>query len=173
MKAAYDSMADRDFRTMIQVDMQIASFQSNWTHCDYIATYLARVISHNRPDSVLFSNLFSSVLNELLEITFRTRHRTGALACAVSRHVDTDRIEISFACGAEERRFFETNVSRIRSGEDLRARYLDSLSGDVGPSREMTLLELAVNYRATLSLRANEDETLTLVVDLPLGGLAN
>jgi hypothetical protein len=172
LKAERDVMADRDFRAMIQIDMQIASFHSNWTHCDYIATYLARTISHNRPDSVLFSNLFSSVLNELLEVTFRTRHLGGAFACKVSRHGETDRIELTFACGNEERRFFEAAVSRIREG-DGRARYLSSLSGDIAPSRDMMLLELAVNYHAAIRLDEAGGDTITLVVDLPLGGLAH
>ncbi|MEQ1953057.1 ubiquinone biosynthesis methyltransferase UbiE [Mesorhizobium sp. CN2-181] len=157
---------------MIQIDMQIASFHSNWTHCDYIATYLARTISHNRPDSVLFSNLFSSALNELLELTFRTRHVGGALACKISRRGETDRVELTFACGEEERQFFEEAVSRIQQ-DDRPGRYLNSLSGDIAPSRDMMLLELAVNYRAAIRLQEAGDDTITLVVDLPLGGMTH
>lgn len=164
--------ADKEFRTMIQIDMHIASFHSNWSHCDYIATYLARTISHNRPDSILFANLFSSALNELLEITFRTRHNGGALACKVSRDGETDRVELTFSCGPEERRFFEAAVARIEAGEG-QERYLSSLSGDVAPSRDVMLIELAVNYNATIKLEDGDDDTITLVVDLPLGGLAH
>ncbi|MFI0848045.1 ubiquinone biosynthesis methyltransferase UbiE [Mesorhizobium sp. IMUNJ 23232] len=172
IKAERDVIADHDFRAMIQIDMQIASFHSNWTHCDYIATYLARTISHNRPDSVLFSNLFSSALNELLEVTFRTRRLGGAFACKVSRLGETDRVELTFACGDEERRFFETAVSRTQES-DGRGRYLSSLSGDIAPSRDMMLLELAVNYHAAIRLDEVDGDTITLVVDLPLGGLAH
>lgn len=167
------SVTEGDFRTMIQIDMQVASFHSNWSHCDYIATYLARTISHNRPDSVLFANLFSSALNELLEITFRTRHTGGALACRVSRDGETDRVELTFSCGKEERRFFEASVARIQAG-DVKDRYISSLSGDVAPSRDIMLLELAVSYNATVKLDGNDDDdTITLVVDLPLGGLSH
>ncbi|WP_269931706.1 ubiquinone biosynthesis methyltransferase UbiE [Aminobacter sp. HY435] len=172
MTPTHETAADDQFRTMIQIDMQIASFHANWSHCDYIATYLARTISHNRPDSVLFSNLFSSALNELLEITFRTRHNGGALACKVSRDGDMDRVELTFSCGEEERRFFEAAVARIQAS-DVKDRYLSSLSGDVAPSRDIMLLELAVSYNATVNLGEGDDGTVTLVVDLPLGGLAH
>ncbi|WP_442581753.1 ubiquinone biosynthesis methyltransferase UbiE [Mesorhizobium sp. ASY16-5R] len=172
IEAEHNIVAGNNFRGMIQIDMHIASFHSDWTHCDYIATYLARAISHNRPDSVLFSNLFSSALNELLEVTFRTRHIGGAFACKVSRDGETDRVELTFACGAEERRFFENAVARTQEG-DARGRYLSSLSGDVAPGRDMMLLELAVNYHAALRLEDVGDDTIRLVVDLPLGGLAH
>lgn len=167
-----DANAEPSFRTMIQVDMEIASFLSNWAHCDYISSYLARTISHNRPDSVLFSNLFSSALNELLEVTFRTRHSGGALECRLSRLGETDRIELTFACSREEHTFLEAAVARVQ-GADRQARYLSSLSGDVAPSRDMMLLELTVNYNATLRLEEVDADTVTIVVDLPLGGLAN
>jgi hypothetical protein len=169
IKAERDVIADRDFRAMIQIDMQVASFHSNWTHCDYIATYLARTISHNRPDSVLFSNLFSSALNELLEIIFRTRHIGGTFVCKISRQNDTDRVALTFTCREEERRFFEQAVVRVR-GDDGEADYMTSLYGDPGPSRDVLLLELAVTYNAQIRIDTHDDGTLTLVVDLPLGG---
>ncbi len=171
-KATQAITASPDFRMMVQIDMEMANFNSNWTHCDCIATYVARTISHNRPDSVLFSNLFSSALNELLEITFRTRHTGGTLGCKISRQGNIDRVALTFTCREDERRFFEHAVARIPSG-DREADYLSSLSGDVGPSRDMLLLELAVSYNAAINLEIHDDDTITLVVDLPLGGLTH
>lgn len=175
-KATHDNLADPDFRMMVQIDMEMATFNSNWTHCDYIATYLARTISHNRPDSVLFANLFSSALNELLEITFRTRHAGGTFGCSVSRQNNIDRIELTFTCGEEERRFFERAVTRIQAGVAesgaVEADYMSALSGALSPNRDMLLLELVVSYKARVSLETH-DNTVTLVVDLPLGGLTH
>jgi hypothetical protein len=171
-KATHDTIADHNFRMMVQIDMEMAAFHSNWTHCDYIATYLARTISHNRPDSVLFANLFSSALNELLEITFRSRDAGGTFACRISRQGSIDRVELTFTCRMDEQRFFEHAVARIRGG-DAEADYMSSLSGDPGPSRDMLLVELAVSYNAAISINAHDNDTITLVVDLPLGGLTH
>ena len=44
----------------------IDDFASEWLHCDRISSYLARMVSHNRTDSLLYANLLSSALNELL-----------------------------------------------------------------------------------------------------------
>jgi hypothetical protein len=154
---------------MVQIDMDLTTFNSDWLHCDYIATYLARTISHNRPDSVLFANLFSSALNELLEIVFRTRNIGGTLACEISRRQDVDRVALTFTCTEDERRFFEQAILRAQD-KDVEANYMASLSGDPGPSREMLLLELAVSYDAAISMDARGDDSISVIVDLPLGG---
>lgn len=158
------------FAPMIQIDMEIKAFVSAWRHCDYVSTYMARMISQNRSDSVRHSNLFSSALNELLEVAFRTRHAGGELACRVSRHGATDRIELTFPCVPEEREFYEEAVSRV-AGTEARERYLNSVSGDVAPSREVVLLELAVDYNAILRVEEADGDAIKLVVDLPLEGL--
>ncbi|RCW81542.1 ubiquinone biosynthesis methyltransferase UbiE [Phyllobacterium bourgognense] len=155
------------FEPVIQFDMDIKAFLSAWFHCDHIATYLARMISHNRSDSVRHSNLFSSAFNELLEVAFRTRHPGGDLACRVSRQGGTDRIELTFPCTRDERQFYENAVSQA-AGSEARERYLNSVSGDVAPSREVVLLELAVTYNATLQLKQADANMITLLVDLSL-----
>ncbi|TPI67877.1 ubiquinone biosynthesis methyltransferase UbiE [Mesorhizobium sp. B2-8-9] len=158
------------FEPMIQIDMEIKTFVSAWKHCDYVSTYMARMISQNRSDSVRHSNLFSSAFNEVLEVAFRTRHADGELACRVSRHGTTDRIELTFPCMPEERQFYQAAVSQA-AGFEARERYLNSVSGDLAPSREVVLLELAVDYNATLRVEEAESDTIKLVVELPLEGL--
>lgn len=161
---------DRDFEPMIQVDMEIKSFLSMWLYCDQISAYLARMISHNRSDSVRHSNLFSSVANELLEVAFRTHHPDGELACRVSRRGQMERIELTFPCTPEERQFYREAVSQV-TGSEARERYMSSVSGDLAPSREVVLLELAVDYDARLRLEDVDADKIRLVVDLPLEDL--
>lgn len=168
----HNDSLDHDFRIMVQIDMEMEAFNSNWTHCDYIATFLARVISHNRPDSVLFANLFSSALNELLEITFRSNHVGGTFVCKISRHGDTERVELTFTCSEDERDFFKQAVIRLR-GSHAEANYMDSLSNATDLSRDMLLVELAISYNAAVTLTTVGDNTITLSVDLPLGGLTH
>jgi hypothetical protein len=72
----------------------------------------------------------------------------------------------------EERQFYEEAVLQI-AGSDAIERYLNSVSGDVAPSREIVLLELAIDYNATLRVVKAGADIITLVVDLPLQGLPN
>jgi hypothetical protein len=160
------------FTPMIQIDLEVHAFLSDWVHCDQISTYSARMISHNRSDSVRHSTLFSSALNELLEIAFRTRHSSGEIACRVSRRGETDRIELTLPCLPEERQFYEEAVLQM-AGSDAMERYLNSVSGDLAPSREIVLLGLAIDHNATLRVEKPGADVITLVVDLPLQGLAN
>jgi hypothetical protein len=168
----HDLAGEPTFEPMIQIDMEIKAFVSAWRHCDYVSTYMARMISQNRSDSVRHSNLFSSAFNELLEVVFRTRHADGELACRVSRHGATDRIELTFPCVPGERRFYQEAVSQV-AGFEAGERYLNSVSGDLAPSREVVLLELAVDYNATLRVEEADGDAIKLVVDLPLEGLRN
>jgi hypothetical protein len=160
------------FKPMIQIDLEVHAFLSDWVHCDQISTYSARMISHNRSDSVRHSTLFSSAFNELLEVAFRTRHSSGEIACRVSRRGGTDRIELTLPCMPEERQFYEETVLQI-AGSDAMERYLNSVSGDLAPSREIVLLGLAIDHNATLRVDRPGADAITLVVDLPLQGLLN
>jgi hypothetical protein len=157
---------------MIQIDMEIADFLSAWPHCDHLSTYMARMISHNRSDSVLHSTLFSSALNELLELAFRTRRSDGSLVCRVSRHGPVERVELTFPCTHEDRQLYE-EVATYSRDEEAQGRYLKSLSQDVTPSSDMVLRELALNHDAMLRIGAENGDTITLIADLPLEGLAN
>ncbi|PRH84816.1 ubiquinone biosynthesis methyltransferase UbiE [Labrys okinawensis] len=168
----HNATLDHDFHIMVQIDMEMEAFNSNWTHCDYISTFLARMISHNRPDSVLFTNLFSSALNELLEITFRSNHVGGTFVCKISRQGDTERVELTFTCSQDERDFFKQAVARLRSSR-AEADYMDSLADATEVGRDMLLVELAVSYSAAVTLTTVGDDTITLTVDLPLGGLTH
>ncbi|MER8826414.1 ubiquinone biosynthesis methyltransferase UbiE [Mesorhizobium sp. M0938] len=172
MGTVHHDLAEPTFEAMIQFDMEIKAFVSAWKHCDYVSTYMARMISQNRSDSVYHSNLFSSAFNELLEVAFRTRHSDGELACRVSRHGVTDRIELTLPCVPEERQFYEQAVAQV-AGTEAKERYLNSVSGDLAPSREVVLLELAVDYNATLRIEEADGDAIKLVVDLPLEGLQN
>ncbi|RWE34845.1 ubiquinone biosynthesis methyltransferase UbiE [Mesorhizobium sp.] len=170
MGPVHDLAGEPTFDPMIQIDMEMGAFVSAWKHCDYVSTYMARMISQNRSDSVRHSNLFSSAVNELLEVAFRTRHADGELACRVSRQGATDRIELTFPCVPEERQFYEEAVAQV-AGSEIRERYLNSVSGDLAPSREVVLLELAIDYNAILSVEEVDGDAIKLVVDLPLEGL--
>jgi hypothetical protein len=167
MSSAQANANGAAFEALVQFDMEIEAFASNWIHCDQVSTYLARMISHNRSDSVRHSNLFSSALNELLEAAFRARHTEGELVCKVSRSGNWDRIELTFPCTAEERNFFEQALAQT-AGDDALDRYLFSVSGDMAPSREVVLSELVINYEALIRITDAGTNRIRLIVDLPL-----
>lgn len=169
MNAAVESAA---FERLLQFEMEMEAFLSNWHHCDQLSSFVARMISHNRADPVRHSNFLSSALNELLEMSFRSGIPDGQLGCTVYRHGPTERVKLTFPCPSAQSQFYREAVSRTRNGSGY-ARYLDSILTDLAPSREVILLDLAINFDAEIRLEEQASPSITLVVDLPLERIVN
>jgi hypothetical protein len=156
-----------DFRPMLEIEMDIDVFASNWTHCDRISTYLSRMVSHNRTDSLLYSNLFSSALNELLETVFRTHQAGGRFRCHVLRAGAIDRIELTIPTDSEQEAFY-TDAVRVLRGANVSDRYRQALfsAGPVDP--RIGLYELAVDYGASFSVERSGGSSLRLIAEFAL-----
>jgi hypothetical protein len=156
------------FAPLLGIDLDIAAFASNWSYCDRLSSYFSRMISHNRTDSLLYANLFSSALNELLETVFRVHGAAGNLACCVSRHAERDRIEITVPCGESEIAFYQHTVASL-AGEGVEDRYRAALFREGPMEASVGLLELAVDYGADFSVEAMP-QAIRLVAELSLEG---
>ncbi|OWW05443.1 ubiquinone biosynthesis methyltransferase UbiE [Rhizobium sp. R72] len=152
--------------------MEMATFTADWLHCDQLSNYVARMVSHDRRDPLRHSNLLSSALNELLEMSFRSDAQEGALICAFYRHEQIERIELSFPCPSQQHRFYSELVEALKYGANL-ANYVEVIADETVPLEKAILLGLAVNYDADIELRASKADALTFVVDLPLARLLN
>ncbi|WP_046117439.1 hypothetical protein [Ensifer aridi] len=172
MAVAEQERAEAPFEPLLQFEMEMGTFLSDWQHCDQLSTFMARMISHNRADPVRHSNFFSSALNELLEVSFRGASADGQIGCAVFRQGSTERVRLTFPCPPGQRQFYREAVSKTRRGNAY-ARYLDAISTDFAPSREAVLLDLAINFDAEIHLDESDPPSITLVVDLPLEGIVS
>lgn len=157
----------RSFVPLVELVMSDQAFSAHWSQCDSIAAYFARAIGHNRTDSTLYSSLFSSALNELLEIAYRNQRSPGVVVCKVSRREDADRIEISIPCETSEGRSLLRAVEQL-SGPGSEARYMAALTSKEGESPDIGLLELAHDYNANISANSEADGKITLIIDLRL-----
>lgn len=156
----------RSFDCLLEMDMDVGVFASDWSHCDRISSYVARMISHNRRDSLLHANLFSSALNELLETVFREHAPSGRFACSVLRSGNVDRVALRVPCDGAHLSFYRDAVDQVRRADAVelyRAALLSS--GSLSPI--IGLLELAVDYAADISVEL-QDDTILLIADLIL-----
>lgn len=172
MDAAEKEATEAAFEPLLQFEMEMETFLSDWHHCDQLSTYIAKTTSHNRTDPVRHSNFLSSAINELLEVSFRSGSADGQIGCTVYRHGPTERVTLTFPCPPRQRQFFSEAVSKTRQG-DVLARYLDSISTDLAPSRDAALLDLAINFDAKIWLENSTPPSITLVVDLPVEGMVS
>ena len=149
-----------DFKPLFEMALGVEAFASNWAHCDKIATYVARLVSHNRTDSLLYANLFSSALNELLETAFRAHRGGGELACHVSRSGPVDRIELTIPCDEVLRGFYTRAIEEL-SGDDVSERYVAALEK---PSYPLAGIEWHRPARGTVKADLAPGQVLSLQI---------
>lgn len=156
-----------NFELLMQVQLDMSDFSADWGHCDRLATYVARMVSHNRADSLQYANLFSTAFNELLETAFRNHGKDGQIACAVLRAGAIDRIELSIPCDAPLKAFYADAVASLAHNDFVES-YVSALLNDGPLDPRIGLLELAVDYNARLSLQDKSAAVVCLVAELTL-----
>lgn len=168
MPVSLESTAqDRVFDLVIGADL----FASDWSNCDRIANYVANLVSQRRTDSLRYANLFSSVLNELLETAFRRHHAPGEIACTVYRGAPGDSIELSVPCDDATRMFYESAVAEACRA-DVAERFFTMMLGEQPFNPQIGLMALAADYQAKLALDASDGDRVTLTVDFVIDELA-
>lgn len=153
---------------LLEVSMGIDDFSSEWVHCDRISSYVARMVSHNRTDSLLYANLLSSALNELLETVFSNHGSGGDFICRIRRSGDKDVIELTLPCDETALRFY-TDAAGLLERDDLAEVYRTALFSAGRQDPRLGLLELAVDYQAKISI-APAGRQLTLSAEMMLEG---
>jgi hypothetical protein len=152
---------------LLEFDMDMDGFASNWAYCDRLSTYFARMISHNRSDSLLYSNLFSSALNELLETVYRLHAPSGRFVCSVARRGASERITLTVPVDAETADFYRDSIGLLGEG-DVASRYHQALFADGPLQPSIGLLELAVDYAARFSIEPTGGNAIRLIAELTL-----
>ena len=162
-----DDSRERDFHSLLSIDIEPHAFCANWANCDRISTYFARMISHTRSDAFYYSNLYSSALNNILETVFHTHADKGKLRLHAKRKGEVERVEISIPCTSEVRKFYVKAAEDIRT-LDASQLYLDALFSDPPLDRRIGLLELAVDYGAKIFVEQDGDDDVKLAVNFVL-----
>lgn len=160
-----------DTKPLLEVSMGIDQFASEWLHCDRISSYVARMVSHNRPDPLLHANLLSSALNELLEIAFTHHGPHGEFSCRVSRSGGADVIELNLPCDDAALGFYKGAAEQLKR-PDLTQIYHKALFSPGPGDPHLGLLEIAVDYKATISIEPRGSNRVTVAAAMQLEGAA-
>lgn len=154
-------------KRVFDVCMRTDLFAADWSNCDRVSNYVANLVSQRRPDPLRYANLFSSVLNELLETAFRKHGSVGNIGCSVFRGDGRDSIELSIPCDEATRGFYVAAVSEANR-PDVAERFVRALLDDAGFNPQIGLLELAADYQATLNLDTSVAGIAKITVDFVL-----
>src|SRR5262245_59031276 len=110
----------------LEVTISTGAFESNWANCERVSSYVAKAVSHNRPDPLLHYNLLSSALNEIMELAFRAHAPGTAITCSVLRREGVDRVVLSVP-GSEEL----SAAYRKMVGEAVEGNSAERLAGEI------------------------------------------
>lgn len=155
-------------KPLLEISMDIGAFASEWLHCDRLSSYVARMVSHNRADSLLYANLLNSAMNELLETVFTHHGPKGEFSCRICRDGARDVIELTLPCDAESSNFYTNAASRLTEG-NIADTYHQALFSTGAPDPLLGLLEIASDYRAKISITPAGD-SLKLSAEMALEG---
>lgn len=159
------NLPDDGFRPLLEFDLDTTVLDDQWVYCDFMSSFVANMVSHNRTDPFMFSNLLSATLNELFETVYRTKKEAGQFHFRMLKMESVDRITMVVPCSRDEQQFYLNTVEEIRA-PDASDKYLELLFADDGLDRRVGLFELAISYNAQMSAVAVEDKAVSLTVDL-------
>ena len=158
---------EEPYAPTLEITISTGAFDSHWANCERVSSYIARAVSHNRPDALLHYNLLSSALNEILELAFRSHAPGAAISCSVLRRDGMDRIVLSLPGDADLADTYRRMVAEAAQGDSARRLAHQILAG-APPSGGLSLMELAANYKAKFHLEISENHRISLVTDLAL-----
>lgn len=158
---------------LVELQLETAAFAGDWNHCDHVANYLAQLVSHDRPDSFLYANLLSTVLNELLEVIFARHAPRGAVTCTLSRENGADLLDFTVPVDEADRAYYQASAAGAKSADVAETYTRTLLGGDVSEAA-LGFLELAADYGARISVAesaAPGEISLRVQIRLADGGL--
>ncbi len=158
---------DPGFRPLMEISLHAEVLDSRWVYCDYLSSFVAEIVGHNRADPFRSSNLLSATINEILEVVHRTRKEPERLLFRILRNGPVDRITTVVPCGRVEQQFYERTVGEL-CAPDAGDQYLNMLFSEEDLDRRLGLFELAVLYKARFSAETVEGTSVRLTVDLSL-----
>ena len=160
---------DTQLKKVCDISLDLEGFTAEWRHCDVVSNYMARASSFNRADAFSYSNLLSTVVNELLEVVFWHHGPGGTLSLEIWDRPPETVIELSFPVEVATKRFFTELVAAIEDG-DPQSLYLDELAREPADPSSMSFYELASNYNAKIGLEDQGKDLVKLTLAVNLNG---
>jgi hypothetical protein len=155
-------------RELMQLKVEISTFRTSWDNCGLMADYLADIVSEGSSDPVRSSHFISGALNEMLEEVFRSAPAYGHLACEVASSPASHSLALTFPNHGEIAAAYKKVSAIIAEGRSLHEYLADLQRDNAGP--KFVLLGLAINYKAAISVTDCVNDTVRVVLDLPIEG---
>jgi hypothetical protein len=151
------------------ISLALEGFAAEWRHCDIVSNYISRAASFNRADAFAYSNLLSTVVNELLEVAFWRHGPGGPLNLGIWERPPETVIELELPVDGPTKIFLTELVKTIRDG-DPQSLYLAELIREQANPSSIGFYELASNYNAKIEIQDQGENLVKLTLAVNLNG---
>jgi hypothetical protein len=141
-----------DFR--MEIDLNANDFHTEWKRCNMVANYLADYTAYEYKRRELAENLFSTIINELLEAIARLAAFRSVIRFSLCQDKEGLMIDVNHECQENLVGVYRDFVTSINQTDD-RDLYLDLLTGETIPSPSFNQLGLAMivhDFGGTIAL---------------------
>ena len=136
----------------IHICCDMSGFTADWRRCDQLSNFLAEAFSMVKADPFAFSNMLSTIINEVLETIFYNNAGKGSLVLQLREENAVTILCAEFAVDDSTRSLYEriTNSLATQDPVLLYEQLLFNVSS--ADTREICLYEIAADYGARLTL---------------------
>lgn len=150
---------DHALAPMVSLELNVATFKSQWQFCDRITEYLSDILGQGHSDPARYSNFLSVAANELVELAFRSTGEPGSISFSLYRGATFNRLRIAFA--REDRESTSMKSSERQS--------LPGAGSDLKSGGAILLRDLATIFRAAIRIEQDGARRMQIIADFPSG----
>ncbi|MGX9989822.1 hypothetical protein ACS4RR_011495 [Rhizobium sp. Z1P35] len=148
---------DHALAPMVSLELNVATFKSQWQFCDRITEYLSDILGQGHSDPARYSNFLSVAANELVELAFRSTGELGRISFSLYRGATFNRLRIAFA--REDRESTSMKSSERQS--------LPGAGSDLKSGGTILLRDLATIFRAAIRIEQDGARRMQIIADFP------
>ncbi len=136
----------------IRVCCDMPGFVADWRRCDQLSNFLADAFSLAKADPFAFSNMLSTIINEVLETIFCNNAGWGSLILQLSEENTATVLRAEFSVNDSDRSMYERIVTTLATQDPvvLYEQLLFQISSV--DTRDICLYEIAADYGACLTV---------------------
>lgn len=153
MTGHYASPKPDTFQDMAALALDVGLFTSEFRLCDTIAEYLADIVAQSHEDPARYANFSSQMINEIVELAFRSAGPGGNIDFNLLKSEDRVRVSVGF-----------THDGRNPLGWGKLA--LSDTTGGQHPAHSLLMLSDAI--RVDFHSDTDGDDRVTLTADFDL-----
>ena len=136
----------------IRVCCDMPGFIADWRRCDHLSNFLAEAFNLVKADPFAFSNMLSTIINEVLETIFYHNTGKGSLILQLTEENAITVLRAEFSADERIRSLYEEIVATLTAHDPVALYEQLLFQASSVDTRDICLYEIAADYGARLTV---------------------